>query len=194
MSCGLANELNSTMVGMLTESEFSRSSMSWVSSHRIFAELSRHDPDVANWDALSADQKKLYARMMEVFCGISDSIRTIITRCLFNLLKSIWPMEEHADHVHFRQRSQRGGWTNRISGTRTSFSTMCRTLEQNLAMIDQLGGPTTFNHYAWGWTFAGNTPFCCWCRRSDLNRGPADYESASQQQIKMVACLRFEPA
>ncbi len=33
------------------------------------AELSRHDPDVQRWDSLSAEEKKLYARMMEVFAG-----------------------------------------------------------------------------------------------------------------------------
>ena len=35
-----------------------------------------------------------------------------------------------------------------------------------LAMIDELGGPSTFNHYAWGWTFAGNTPFRRWKRET----------------------------
>ena len=29
-------------------------------------ELSRHDPDVQNWDELPADEQRLYARMMEV--------------------------------------------------------------------------------------------------------------------------------
>ena len=36
------------------------------------AELSRHDPDVQEWDTLSADEKKLYARMMEVFAGFLE--------------------------------------------------------------------------------------------------------------------------
>jgi arylsulfatase len=40
------------------------------------------------------------------------------------------------------------------------------SLEQNLAMIDELGGPNTFNHYPWGWTFAGNTPFRRWKRET----------------------------
>ena len=33
------------------------------------AELSPHDPDVPEWASLSADEKRLYARMMEVFAG-----------------------------------------------------------------------------------------------------------------------------
>ena len=40
------------------------------------------------------------------------------------------------------------------------------SLEENLEKIDELGGPTTFNHYAWGWTFAGNTPFRRWKRET----------------------------
>ncbi|RIK16745.1 MAG: arylsulfatase, partial [Anaerolineae bacterium] len=36
----------------------------------------------------------------------------------------------------------------------------------NLAAIDEIGGPTTFNHYAWGWTWAGNTPFRRWKRET----------------------------
>ena len=36
------------------------------------AELSRHDPDVAQWDTLSADEKRLYAHMMEVFAGFME--------------------------------------------------------------------------------------------------------------------------
>jgi arylsulfatase len=31
--------------------------------------LSRHDPDVQDWNKLSADERRLYARMMEVFAG-----------------------------------------------------------------------------------------------------------------------------
>ena len=38
------------------------------------------------------------------------------------------------------------------------------SLEENLAAINKLGGPETCNHYAWGWTFAGNIPFRRWKR------------------------------
>ena len=33
------------------------------------------------------------------------------------------------------------------------------TVEQNLARIDQLGQPGSYNHYPVGWALAGNTPF-----------------------------------
>ncbi len=40
------------------------------------------------------------------------------------------------------------------------------TIEDNLARYDQWGGVETFPHYAWGWTWAGNTPFRRWKRET----------------------------
>ena len=52
------------------------------------AELSRHDPDVPEWNTLSADEKKLYARMMEVFAGFLTHTDYHYGR-LFNFLKTM---------------------------------------------------------------------------------------------------------
>jgi hypothetical protein len=38
------------------------------------------------------------------------------------------------------------------------FNNAPESLEDSLALIDEIGGPKTFNHYPWGWTWAGNTP------------------------------------
>ena len=32
-------------------------------------------------------------------------------------------------------------------------------IDQNLAMLDDLGSPKTYNHYPNGWAMAFNTPF-----------------------------------
>ena len=39
-----------------------------------------------------------------------------------------------------------------------------RQLAENLAMIDELGGTNTYNHYPNGWAMAFNTPFKMWKR------------------------------
>ena len=52
------------------------------------AELSRHDPDVQEWNTLTADEKKLYARMMEVFAGFLTHTDYHYGR-LFNFLKTM---------------------------------------------------------------------------------------------------------
>ncbi|HTU07957.1 MAG TPA: hypothetical protein VMG13_20595, partial [Trebonia sp.] len=44
---------------------------------------------------------------------------------------------------------------------------------ENLAMIDELGGPKTYNHYPTGWAMAFNTPFKMW-KRYEFNGGTAD--------------------
>jgi arylsulfatase A-like enzyme len=46
-------------------------------------------------------------------------------------------------------------------------------LQANLAMIDELGGPKTYNHYANGWAMAFNTPFKMW-KRYEFNGGTSD--------------------
>ena len=46
------------------------------------------------------------------------------------------------------------------------FNNAPESLEESLAKIDEIGGPTTFNHYPWGWTWAGNTPFRRWKRET----------------------------
>jgi hypothetical protein len=46
-------------------------------------------------------------------------------------------------------------------------------LAQNLAMLDELGGPRTYNHYPNGWAMAFNTPFKMW-KRYEFNGGTSD--------------------
>jgi hypothetical protein len=46
------------------------------------------------------------------------------------------------------------------------FNNAPEPLEDSVKAIDELGGPTTFNHYPWGWTWAGNTPFRRWKRET----------------------------
>ena len=46
------------------------------------------------------------------------------------------------------------------------FNNVPETLEDNLTAIDELGGPKYFNHYPWGWAWAGNTPFRRWKRET----------------------------
>src|SRR5690242_10964641 len=46
------------------------------------------------------------------------------------------------------------------------FNNAPEPFEDSLAAIDEIGGPKHFNHYPWGWTFAGNTPFRRWKRET----------------------------
>ena len=47
------------------------------------------------------------------------------------------------------------------------------TIEDNLPLLDELGGPKTYNHYPNGWAMAFNTPFKMW-KRYEFNGGTSD--------------------
>ena len=129
------------------------------------AELSRHDPDVKPWADCSADEKRLYARMMEVFAGFLEHTDHHIGR-LLDFLSRLGELENTLIMVlSDNGASSEGGPTGSVNEN-LFFNNVPESLEANLAAIDELGGPTTFNHYAWGWTWAGNTPFRRWKRET----------------------------
>ncbi len=129
------------------------------------AELSRHDPDVKPWDECSADEKRLYSRMMEVFAGFLEHTDHHIGR-LLDFLQSVGELENTLVMlISDNGASAEGGPTGSVNEN-LFFNNVPESLEKNLAMIDDLGGPDTFNHYAWGWTWAGDTPFRRWKRET----------------------------
>src|SRR5204863_2960874 len=129
------------------------------------AELSRHDPDVPDWDALSAEQKKLYARMMEVFAGFLTHTDYHIGR-LLDYLKSTGEFDNTLIMVISDNGASAEGGPGGTTNEGQFFNNAQETLQESLAKLDELGGPKHFNHYPWGWTFAGNTPFRRWKRET----------------------------
>jgi arylsulfatase A-like enzyme len=135
-------------------------------------ELSRHDPDVQDWNSLPANEKKLYARMMEVFAGFVTHTDYHYGR-LFEFLKSIGEWDNTLImFISDNGASAEGGPHGSINENKF-FNNVPDSLDENLKMLDQLGGPNTFNHYAWGWTHAGNTPFRRW-KRETYRGGASD--------------------
>jgi arylsulfatase len=129
------------------------------------AELSRHDPDVQDWDSLPEDERRLYARMMEVFAGFLEHTDFHLGR-LFDFLKKIDEFENTLIMViSDNGASAEGGPTGSVNESKW-FNFVPESVEENLKALDDLGGPAYFNHFAWGWTWAGNTPFRRWKRET----------------------------
>jgi len=129
------------------------------------AELSRHDPDVKPWAECSAQEKKLYARMMEVYAGFLEHTDHHIGRML-DFLKTIGEFDNTLIMlISDNGASSEGGPSGSVNEN-LFFNFVPESLEENLDAIDKLGGPETFNHYPWGWTWAGNTPFRRWKRET----------------------------
>ena len=131
----------------------------------VDAELSRHDPDVKPWDQCSPEERKLYARMMEVFAGFLTHTDHHIGR-LLDFLKSIGEFENTLIMVISDNGASSEGGPEGSVNENLFFNFVPEDLQENLAALDELGGPKYFNHYPWGWTWAGNTPFRRWKRET----------------------------
>jgi arylsulfatase len=118
---------------------------------------------VPAWDALRADERRLYARYMEAFAGFLSHTDEQIGRLVAFL-------EETGDLARTlvlvlsdNGASSEGGPTGSVNDSRP-WNLAPRPLAEALARIDEIGGPRCHNNYPWGWTVAGNTPFRRWKR------------------------------
>jgi arylsulfatase len=129
------------------------------------AELSRHDPDVKPWDQCAPEEQRLYARMMEVYAGFLTHTDHHIGR-LVDFLKTIDEFENTLIMVISDNGASSEGGPDGSVNENLFFNFVPEDLEENLAALDELGGPKYFNHYPWGWTWAGNAPFRRWKRET----------------------------
>ena len=135
-------------------------------------ELSPQNEDVRRWDSLSDEEQELYARMMEVFAGFVEHTDAQIGKVL-DYLEEIGELENTLVMVTSDNgASAEGGPTGSVDENRF-FNNVPESLEENLEAMDDLGGPEYFNHYPWGWTWAGNTPFRRW-KRETYRGGASD--------------------
>jgi len=114
---------------------------------------------IKDWAALSADEKKLFARQMEVFAGFGEYTDTEIGR----LIQAIEATGQLDNTLIFyivgdNGASAEGGMVG-LYNEMTYFNGVNETVQDILKHYDELGGPTTYPHYAAGWAVAGDTPF-----------------------------------
>ncbi len=135
-------------------------------------QLSARDPDVVEWNGLPADEKRLYARMMEVFAGFLEHTDHHIGRLLDFLAKTGQLDDTLIMLVSDNGASAEGGPHGSVNEN-LFFNNVPETVGDGLKAIDDLGGPKCFNHYPWGWAWAGNAPFRRW-KRETYRGGSSD--------------------
>lgn len=129
------------------------------------AELSAHDPDVPAWDSLSDDAKRMYARQMEVYAAFLEQTDYHFSRVL-DFIESLGELDNTIVVVVSDNGASSEGGVNGTFNEALFFNNVEETLEDNLKYFDEWGSPNTFNHYSWGWTWAGDTPFRRWKRET----------------------------
>jgi arylsulfatase A-like enzyme len=134
--------------------------------------LSRHDPDVPDWASLPEASRRLFSRFMEVFAGFLSHTDAQLGR-LLDFLRERGDLENTIVMVISDNGASAEGGPTGTTNEAQFFNNAPESLEDSLARIDEIGGPTTFNHYPWGWTWAGNTPFRRW-KRETYRGGASD--------------------
>ncbi len=120
--------------------------------------LPPRNPNIKAWDELTADQRRLYARLQELFAGVLTHTDEHIGR-LINALEEIGELDNTIFIVvSDNGASQEGGLTGSFNEL-LYFNQIPEDEALNLKMIDEMGGPMTYPHYPMGWSMAGNTPF-----------------------------------
>jgi hypothetical protein len=120
--------------------------------------LSPRTPDIPAWDSLKAEEKKLYARQMEVFAAMLTHVDEHIGR-IIGTLERTGQLDNTVIFVTSDNGSSGEGGlagtfneTYVLNGLQTPF-------EANMSHHDGWGGRDTYPHFHAGWALAGNTPF-----------------------------------
>ncbi|WAM12788.1 MULTISPECIES: arylsulfatase [Rhodococcus] len=124
------------------------------------------------WDTLNDDEKRLFARMAEVYAGFLAHADHHIGR-LLDYLEQNDQMENTVIVVVSDNGASGEGGPNGSVNEMKFANGIPDDLAENLAKLDDLGGPKTYNHYPNGWAMAFNTPFKMW-KRYEFNGGTAD--------------------
>ncbi len=127
--------------------------------------LSMKDPDVPAWDTLDDNAKRIYARQMETYAGFISQTDHHFGR-LVEFLKTIGRYDNTLFVVLSDNGASAEGNEHGTPNENFFFNRVPETLEACEDRIDEWGSENTFNHYSWGWTWAGDTPFKRWKRET----------------------------
>jgi arylsulfatase A-like enzyme len=116
--------------------------------------------EVGVWDKLDADRKKVYTRMMEVYAGYLAYADAEIGRLIDSLTEL--GIENNTLVIYAagdNGASAEGGFGGTLNEVAADFNSYRPdNIKNYLKRIDEIGGPTGYNHYPVGWAIAMNSP------------------------------------
>lgn len=111
------------------------------------------------WDSLNADQKKVFARMMEVYAGALSHCDHQIGR----MIEAVEASGELDNTIVMFIQGDNGasaeGTAQGVMNELALFNGVREDFAEIVTKIDELGGPLHYNHYPIGWAHAMCTPF-----------------------------------
>ena len=120
--------------------------------------LSGRIDEIPAWDSLNADEKRLYARQMEIFASQMEFVDHQIGR----VVKELERVGELDNTLIFVTSDNGASGEGGLSGTFNEtyvLNGLQTPFDASLRYYEQWGDETTYPHYHAGWAMAGNTPF-----------------------------------
>jgi arylsulfatase len=119
------------------------------------------------WDELGEAERRLYARQMECFAAFLSHTDEQIGRVI-DALRAEGVLDDTLVFVlSDNGASGEGGPIGSLNEHRFAHDQL-DDLADSLQHLDDFGGQRAYNHYAWGWAWAGNAPLRLWKRYSWL--------------------------
>ena len=123
------------------------------------AKLTPRPKEIPAWDAMNADQKRLFERQMETFAGFAEHTDHEVGR----LVAQLEALGELDNTLFFYIVGDNGasaeGGPEGAYNEMMALNGIVGTFDQMAGHVEDWGAPTTFPHYAIGWAWATNTPF-----------------------------------
>jgi arylsulfatase A-like enzyme len=121
--------------------------------------LTERSPGIPAWDSLNADQKRLYARMMEVYAAALSYCDNQMGRIIDAIADQGELDNTLVIYIQGDNGASAEGGPQGLLNEMSFFNATPEDFNNVLRRMDELGGPTTFNHYPSGWAHAMDTPF-----------------------------------
>jgi arylsulfatase len=123
------------------------------------AVLTSRPKEIPAWDSLNADQKKVYARMMEVYAAALTYADNQMGRIL-DAVEDLGQLDNTlVIYIQGDNGASAEGGFNGLLNEMTFFNGIPEQFSEVLKRMDELGSGSTFNHYPIGWAHAMDTPF-----------------------------------
>ena len=126
-------------------------------------ELTARPSWVPDWESRTPDERRLFARYMEVFAGFVTHADAQVGRFL-DFLAARGDLENTLVLVLSDNGASAEGSPVGTINEPHAWLGQGEGVTEALRHIDELGGHRAFNHYPWGWAWAGNTPLQLWKR------------------------------
>jgi arylsulfatase A-like enzyme len=136
-------------------------------------ELTQRIDEIPAWDSLTDEERKLYARQMEVFAAQMEWVDMQIGRVV-DELERIGELDNTLIFVTADNgASGEGGLAGTFNETYV-LNGLQTELDANMRHLDDWGRTNTYPHYHAGWAMAGNTPFR-YFKQSEHRGGQQDH-------------------